>query len=433
MTKNFGKILIYLTLIITFILWVLAKADFILEIQNYPLTSLNQIAALLGTVLFSWSFILSTRFSFLESWFGGLDKVYHTHKKVSLWGFGLIVLHPLALAVEHSEHFFRWFLPVHNQISFDLGVYSFWLFSFLVLIALLIKKIKMPYHHWKIIHKLINLAMFLALLHILKINSDVSVYQPLGLWIEGLVGIGLASGIYKSFLYYWIGPRYKYKIIDIKKHNDVFDVFLKPIGKSIKYKPGQFAYVSFLSEKVSKESHPFCIASTPDDDTIRFSIKKLGDFTSTLDALKTGEEALVWGPYGRIGELFLNKKKDAIFIGGGIGIAPFLALFRTASEEDSERRTALFYCTKCKKDACFNSELGDLANANSKLYYHNQCSRDPGQGHLTIEQILKQVRDINNTIVYLCGPSKMMSNLARDLIRAGFAKDNIVLEDFEMI
>ncbi len=432
MNKNIGKILVYLTLIITTILWILAKDNFVVEVLDDPLIALNQISALLGTILFAWSLFLSTRLDFLENWFGGLDKVYFIHKKVSQIGFGLILFHPLALAIENSNNFFNWFLPVH-QNSINLGVYSFWIFTVLIVLTLLIGKIKLPYHYWKFTHKFITIGMFLALLHIIQIKSDISLYNPLGYWMTILVGIGVASGIYKAFLYNLIGPKYKYQIVKIEKHDDIFNVFMKPINKSLKFKSGQFVYVSFKSKEISNERHPFCITSVPDDNFIRFSIKELGDFTNNLDGLKIGETALIWGPYGRIGELFFDTKKDAIFIGGGIGIAPFLSLFRTASKETSKRKTSLFYCTRYKDDARFNSELTDISKKNKNLFYHNQCSREKDGGHLTIEQILARADDVKNTIIYLCGPSKMMGEISKNLIDVGFDKKNIVLEDFEMI
>lgn len=433
MPKNFGTILIYLSLLVTVDLWIFSKVDFWFEIFTYPLSSLNQICALLGTILFAWSMFLSTRLNFLEDWFGGLDKVYHTHRRVSEWGFGLIIIHPLAFALDRVDRFIDWFLPIHSQDSINYGIYSFWLFFFIISITLLIRQIQLPYHYWKFIHSFLNLAMLLALMHILLVSSDVSNYAPLGWWVIGLTAIGVASGLYKTFFYNLLGPRYSYQIVDIQKYSDVYDIFLEPTGKPISYKAGQFAYVSFLSDSISKEPHPFCITSTPNENQIRFSIKKLGDFTSNLDSLKVGDKSLIWGAYGRISEKFFQYQKDAIFIGGGIGIAPFLALFRTAAEEKSARKTTLFYCTKYKEDACFGQELEKLANQSNQLYYFNQCSREPGQGHLSIEKIKAQVADLSKTVVYLCGPSRMMKILAKDLIKSGFSSKNIVLEDFEMI
>jgi len=59
------------------------------KLEEFPLfflVQLTQITALIGTLLLSWSMLIMTRLNFLERLFDGLDKVYKTHKNVSIWG-----------------------------------------------------------------------------------------------------------------------------------------------------------------------------------------------------------------------------------------------------------------------------------------------------------------------------------------------------------
>ena len=167
----------------------------------FPLVSLNQVTALLGTILFMWSMVLATRLNFLEKLFGGLDKVYHTHRKVSEIGFALILLHPVMLTLSSPRIGLKYFAPLHNKSAVNLGVYSFWVFVIAIALTLFIKKIKLPYHLWKQTHKFLNLAMILALLHVATVKSDTSIFAPLGIWMLITTGLGVASGIYMSFLY----------------------------------------------------------------------------------------------------------------------------------------------------------------------------------------------------------------------------------------
>jgi len=116
--KNIGPLLIYASLIITTILWFLTP-DKLYTIQTEPFTALNQIAALLGTVLLSWTMLLSTRAGFLEDWFGGLDKVYLWHKYTGEWGGALILLHPVSLALHNTSKAIKWFIPTGRSLSVD--------------------------------------------------------------------------------------------------------------------------------------------------------------------------------------------------------------------------------------------------------------------------------------------------------------------------
>ncbi len=431
--RKIGNLFIYTSLLITFLLWVLAK-DSIGQVVSWPLVSLTQISALLGTMLFVWSMILSTRLDFLENWFGGLDKVYKVHRRVSETGAVLILIHPITLVVSNLQVGLKYFLPIHNQNPLNLGIYAFWIFTATILLTLFMRRLNLPYHIWKHSHKFLNLAMILTLLHVVMIKSDTSSFVPLGMWMSVMVGLGVASGLYMSFFYKRFGPRYKYKIVDIKRYGDVHDVYLKHLGKKLPYKLAQFAYVSFFSNNVSKESHPYCITSLPGDDHLRFSIKELGDYTSTLGGLKIGDTAAVWGSYGRLGERFESGEKDAVFVAGGIGVAPFLSMFKKASLSENKLLTSLFYCTKYKNEASFDSELQRLADKNRNLKYCNQCSRESdGGGHLSTEQIRECISDIKNTVIYLCGPTKMMLQIKNSLKTIGVPDGNIVLEDFEMI
>ena len=427
-----GNILIYTTLSITFFLWILAKNS-LSEVVNYPIISLNQITALLGTMLFVWSMLLATRLDFLENLFGGLDKVYKVHRRVSEIGAVLILTHIISLAISSPKIGLNYFLPLHTKNPVNLGVYSFWVFLITILLTLFIKKINLPYHIWKQTHKFLNLAMIFALLHVTMIQSDTSFFIPLGIWMNFFTGLGVASGLYMTFFYNTFGPRYKYRIVKINRYSDIHDVYLEPADRKLKHKLAQYAYVSFLSKNISKEAHPYCITSLPQEDLLRFSIKELGDYTKTLKNLKVGDETTVYGPYGHLGERFNEPNKDSVFIAGGIGIAPFLSMFKQASLQNNDSLTSLFYCTKYKNEAAFEDELTLLANANENLSYCNQCSREIHGEHLSARQITDCVSNIENTNIYLCGPTKMMLQLKKSLLKVGFSNKNIVLEDFEMV
>ena len=427
-----GNILIYTTLSITFFLWILAKSS-IAEITLAPVVSINQITALLGTVLFVWSMLLATRLDFLESMFGGLDKVYKTHRKVSEIGSILILLHPLTLAISSPDIGLKYFLPTHNKMPVNIGIYSFWIFVITILLTLFIRKLNIPYHLWKQTHKFLNLAMILALIHVTTIKSDTSFFEPLGIWLNILTGFGVASGSYMTFFYKSFGPRYKYEVVEIKRYSDIHDVYLEPTKNKLPHRIAQYAYVSFISDGISKETHPYCITSLPKEEILRFSIKELGNYTKKLSKLKVGDKAIVYGPYGHLGDKFSDSSKNSVFIAGGIGIAPFLSMFKQAAIDNKETSVNLFYCTKYNKEATFEDELQQIATSKKNLNYCNQCSREIYGGHLAIKQIKSCAPNTSNTDIYLCGPTKMMNELTLDLVKSGYEKQNIISEDFEML
>jgi len=434
MKAKTGDMIVILSLLTTVGLWLL----FQFRLEEFPsliLVQLNQITALLGTILLSWSMVLVTRLNFLERLFNGLDNVYKMHKKVSIWGMVLIAAHIVFLATQripNLEKAVGMFFPIHRQVYINLGAWSFWLFVFFITITLLMKKIKLPYHTWKHTHKITGIALILAFLHIVLIPGNITSSPIFNLWLLLTTGTGIASWIYFEFLYKLLTPSYSYRVTEILKHGDIFKIKLIPQDKKMLYKPGQFVYLSFTNSKVCKEMHPFTITSHPDDNELSFAIKILGDYTSTLDKLQIGNTARVWGPYGNFADEFLNSNKDSVFIGGGIGMAPFMSMIKEARKKQaSGRRVNVFYCTKYKCEACFDKEFTKYTDVDPNISYINKCPRE--KGRLTITEISDRIRDIKNTLVFMCGPDRMAKPLKENLIAHGFLKTNIISENFDLL
>jgi len=424
-----GNIIIATTLILTSLLWFLSKSG-LNEIVNYPLSSVNQITALMGTLLLSWGMLLMTRLDFLEDMFEGLNNVYTAHKKTSIWGIILIIIHVVALVFERLPNInqaFNLFLPLHKQPFINLGVFSFWLFILFITIALLRIKLKLPYHTWKTMHKFAGIALVLAFIHIILIPRD-NPASMLNFWLIGTTGIGIASWIYYELFYKILTPSYKHEVSEIIRAGDVFKIKLTSIGRKMKYKPGQFVYLSFIKSAIEKEIHPFTITSHPNEKELSFAIKVLGDYTATLNKLKVGDIAQIWGPYGRFADRFLNTNKDVIFIGGGIGIASFLGMIKEEKRKGKNRSISLFYCTKYKCDACFDAELKNSFKDNPNFFYLNKCSRTDGR--LSIPEIIKRAKDIKGTLIFVCGPKRMVSPLINSLTTQNIPSKNIISEYF---
>lgn len=411
-------------LVISFVLvWILVIPR--TEWSQATLKGLGSTVAVTGYAFFSLSLFLSSRLKKLEDWFGGLDHVYKLHHRLGLWGFWLLVLHPVVLALkwfpQNLGHFFLFFLPAHHRVSVNLGSYAFWLM--LLIICITIFKL-LPYDKWKWVHKGMSVVFLLASLHFLlsKRRFDPSTTSLVLLCFP--FAIGLFGILYKQ-VYLALCQGVKYQITSVEKLSDaVLRVTLESEQKGIDFVPGQYAFFSF-NHKLSSEQHPFTICSMKGKE-ISILAKVRGDFTRTLyDQLEVGSEAKLEGPYGRFD--FTRGSQDQIWIAGGIGIAPFLAWEKRL--QTWQGKIKLFYCCHRKVDTFFIRDLKRMQANSMNFSFYLYCTEN--QEHLTVEAIQAIEKDLMHNEIYMCGPQRLTHSFARSFQEAGVSQKRIHFEDFE--
>ena len=86
----------------------------------------------------------------------------------------------------------------------------------------------------------------------------------------------------------------------IEEAKDTWTMVLSPKGhQGLDFSAGQVAWININSSPFSLNKNPFSISgSAHNKGELRFSIKNLGDFTSSIGKLVGGETVYVDGPYG---------------------------------------------------------------------------------------------------------------------------------------
>ncbi len=411
---------ILLPLLVTINLFLLSKTNIELSWLFF-----SQLFSLLGTVLLSISFVLGSRSRFLEKIFGGLDKVIKLHHIIGGVSFVLLLNHPIFLALSVLPNFnlaSRYIFFSADQI-YNFGVMALATMTLLLIFTLIIK---LPYDIWLKTHDFFGLVLLFASLHIFLITSDVSRYLPLRIWMMLVLAVGIYFYIFKVFLYKKFGPKYSYIVEKINEVGDVLEIYLKPENESIKYYPGQFAFINFDMNGLN-ETHPFSFSSSPDDFMIRFTIKIMGDYTLKLRQLSPGTKCLIWGSYGKLYYGF-DGNKDVVCVAGGIGITPFVSLIRYEIKHIKPRKIYLFYSAKTEKSAIYHSDFIELESNLINFNYYPNFTCDKPQ--LSCQKLVENIGNLNNKLFYLCGPTKMMDNLSYQLQENGVKTKDIIFEDF---
>jgi predicted ferric reductase len=186
------------------------------------------------------------------------------------------------------------------------------------------------------------------------------------------------------------------------------------------HKPGQFA---FVTSHASEGAHPYTIGSSwhPQNPRITFIVKELGDYTRCLrENLHVGHTVRIEGPYGCF--TFDDGRAHQIWIGGGIGITPFIARMKHMALEQKERdwpenqRIDLFHSTAEVDQEALDKLTADAESANVTLH----ILIDTRDGFLTGERLRTAVPEWRKTSIWFCGPAAFGEALKRDLAAHGY-------------
>ena len=418
-------ILTLLSLLIAGWLSVLPISDRIYNIQE-TLRSIGQLTALLGLGMIAINLILSGRFKRLESFFGGMDKMYILHHILGGIGFIFVLLHPLFIAGAYyidSPSAASRILWLGPSLYKNMGNLSLLLFMTLIVLTLFVR---MPYELWHKTHKLMGVAFLLGGVHALFMGTSIAASPLLKGLVIALTVAALSVYAYRTLLGKWLVSRCRYKIKAIKALNkEVTQIKLITKGERLRFVPGQFAFFTFTLADGRTETHPFTISGSNQNSELIITAKSLGDFTSGLSNLHTGTTVWVEGPYGKF---LSNKSKEQVWIAGGIGVTPFVS--RIFSGLEGYEQIDFFYTAGELDEMVYTHELTKQMKQFKQMKLHLHATKE--KGRLTAEEIANQVHNLSKRVIYLCGPIQMMVALREQLIAAGISDDHIYSEQFSI-
>jgi len=429
--KWLGYAVVVASLLITFMLW-LGKMWWAEDLYDNPWKYPAKIGSHGTLILICWAFILATRFRAVESLFGGLDKVYLAHRRIGECAFFLIFLHPIFLAVAYAESvggFFRYLWFSDDWVR-NTGLIA--LLAFIVLVVLSIY-VKIAYHRWKRTHDLFGVLLILIVIHTVLAGGEIMRYPVLTVWHGGWVVVALAAYGYIRFFYRYIGPQYDYETKMVRAvGNAITEIYLVPVGRPLQPGPGQFVYISIDGDAVSKEPHPFSLSSTPEEQHLRLSIKRLGDWTQDVSQIAVGKPTRIWGPYGHFSKTLLDRPDlPAVMIGGGIGITPFLSIVGSEAFAGRLGETNLIYSVPNEAAAVYRAELLERCRTLPQLTFKQHCSDT--EGFIDLSYLASTLnRPLVEHIFMICGPPPMLAALRSILLDANVTARQIVVEDFEI-
>jgi predicted ferric reductase len=412
-------VIIFLAAIITY----LCSAEFNNLRVNTLLWDIRENMVFLSGVLawfgMSFAIILSIRHRVISRWCGGLDKTYKLHKWCAITAVMLALVHWLAEKVPHwlvdagiiahpgelgHIEMSAWQETLLNSglIFAEYGLY--------ILIGLSVISVtkKIPYQIFYYLHKAFPVVYLACAYHVMTSLFKTEWWQtPAAYLLAGITAI--ASMCALLALCQQTGRRNKAEghilqvaaapqnIVEVKVHNSANSAML----------PGQFAFVEFAH---STERHPFTLSDiNPADQSLTFSIKKLGDYTQALDShIAAGQRVTIEGPYGDF--TFAPSGNPQLWIAGGIGITPFMAKLNDVVRKGEHLSgVELWYFTRPDQGAIYPDFLSTLCQQ-AKVELKTVTVNSAENLALHAAEMKKQLNTAQLDI-WFCGPDGLKKGI----------------------
>jgi hypothetical protein len=197
----------------------------------------------------------------------------------------------------------------------------------------------------------------------------------------------------------------------------------RPAGYS--FSPGQATEVSVNTPELKKEKRPFTFTSLADDLVLQFTIKSYpqhNGVTKAIHALKPGDELLVRNVWGAI-----QYKGQGVFLAGGAGITPFIAILRSLKKKNALGGNKLIFSNKTARDVILEEEFEEMLGDD----FIRTLSREKRPGYLSgrIDKgfLKEHVKDFSRNF-YVCGPEKFVEDISAALRDLGAIPDSVVVE-----
>lgn len=392
-----------------------------------PWRSVGLLSGWAGTALIVASTALIVREARLARHLGGIESMLHGHHVAGTLGYALLLLHPLALALDEALQDGGSGWAVLDPRGQGLAVQIGWLALLLLMAGLASTfSLHLRWRRWRAWHHLLGAGVVLGLVHVERLLGDPGLLYALAAAAALALGLrylaldrGLLALPFRVAAVHRAAPQ-------------VVEATLEPLASALPVQPGQFVLLAFGDGPGFHgcgEFHPFTVSDIDARGRLRVAIKALGPCSTRAQALQPGTTVRLQGPFGS----FLQDDAEGpdaahgpwLWVAGGIGVTPFIAVLRHAVPQ---RPVTLVYLVADPAAAPFADELRQIAAQHPQLTLLLQGSRDAAAD---LPPLLDRVPDLAGCRVRACGPAPLVRALRDALAARGLPADAVQAERFD--
>jgi len=409
------------------------------------LRAMGILTGVAGTALWVASLVLMLRFPALDRRFGGLDRQYFAHHIAGTLAYLMLLAHPVLLVAAAWVASPQAAAALATPWAHGPAVIAGWV----ALVGLMLMMFAtffsgLAYARWKRLHAASGIAYVFALAHVAELlpawgEGRLGAIVLIVAMAGGFVAIAVRRQLDRSALE---ARHFRVERVERASPSSI-EVTLGPLAAEapLAFEAGQFVFVAFdegAGYEGCREYHPFTISSapglapgsSPGSLQFRLLIKALGPCTTRMQQLGPGAIARVQGPYGG---MFRDADftRPQLWIGGGIGITPFLAM--AAALPADAAPVDLYYLARDPAEAPGLDALrAEAAKRGNLRVFALVANEGPAAVRAAVLDMGASPGGVGIArAVYLCGPLGMLQETLAWLAAEGVPDANIHAERFD--
>ncbi|MGW5382249.1 ferredoxin reductase family protein [Nocardia sp. NPDC003963] len=391
-----------------------------------------------GMSMLGAQFALVARFRAVAAPFGE-DALVQFHRQVSYVALAFVLAHPVLLQIGGID-----IVALMNIAEAPwrarCAVAATVLLLIVVVTSVWRRRLRIRYEVWQVLHGTLSVAVVgLALAHMLLVGYYLDAAWKVWLWLAmtlALVGLLVWVRI--------VAPirrlRRPWRIEqNIAERGETRTLVLVPEGHAgLRFAPGQFGWLTVDRSPFAITAHPFSFSSSAEaHDSVRITIRALGDFTSTVGDIRPGTRAFLDGPHG----VFTPDRHEGpgfVLIAGGVGITPVISILRTMADRGDRRPFLLIYAVRTLAEQTFDQEIAALTERLDLTVVLVLQNPPPGwqdeSGFVDRALLERHLPDrYRHRQYFVCGPAPMVTAVEDALAEVDVPAERVHTERFTFV
>ncbi|WP_298960623.1 benzoate 1,2-dioxygenase electron transfer component BenC [uncultured Methylobacterium sp.] len=227
---------------------------------------------------------------------------------------------------------------------------------------------------------------------------------------------------------------YKGKVSRIDHLSDTTTLFSVALdaGSELTFLPGQYVNVVVPDTGGQKRSYSF--SSAPHAPEVSFLIRNTPTGLLPTYMRERAQVGAVLEFTGPLGSFYLREvRRSLLFLAGGTGLAPFLAMLEVLAHAGSAHAIHLIYGVTNDADLVLVEELEAFArrlpNFSFQCCVADETASYAHKGYVT-RYIAAEHMNAGDVDVYLCGPPAMVDAVRNHMSEQGLSPANFFFEKF---